>query len=241
MLLTRLLNACHRFPGFVYEGAWLNEITKTIEVDVRPRRGSKPRCSGCCKPARGYDQLPERRFEFIPIWGFAVVLLYRMRRVQCRACGVKVEEVPWGIGKHTLTRVYMLYLAHWARKLSWQETAQSFHTSWEKVCQAGVVEGLYDYDDGRVIRTSAPFDFGSSGGGLFDEAGNLVGFLAFKGRTGERLRFALPVDWILPGSPVASTFKAVTPTSNPFAFWEQPKANQPSFLGVSILEAAGHR
>jgi transposase len=136
MLLTRLLNACHRFPGFVYEGAWLNEITKTIEVDVRPRRGSKPRCSGCCKPARGYDQLPERRFEFIPIWGFAVVLLYRMRRVQCRACGVKVEEVPWGIGKHTLTRVYMLYLAHWARKLSWQETAQSFHTSWEKVCQA---------------------------------------------------------------------------------------------------------
>ena len=30
----------------------------------------------------------------------------------------------------------MLYLAHWARKLSWKETAQSFHTSWEKVCQA---------------------------------------------------------------------------------------------------------
>ena len=40
------------------------------------------------------------------------------------------------MGKHTLTRAYMLYLAHWARKLSWQETARSFHTSWEKVCQA---------------------------------------------------------------------------------------------------------
>jgi transposase len=65
-----------------------------------------------------------------------VVLLYNMRRVQCTVCGVKVEEVPWGIGKHTLTRAYMLYLAHWARKLSWQEVAQSFHTSWEKVCQA---------------------------------------------------------------------------------------------------------
>jgi transposase len=64
------------------------------------------------------------------------VLLYRMRRVECRACGVKVEEVPWGIGKHTLTRAYMLYLAHWAKKLSWKETAQSFHSSWEKVCQA---------------------------------------------------------------------------------------------------------
>jgi transposase len=136
MLLTRLLNACHHFPGFVYEGARLNETTKTIEVDVRPRRGSRPRCSGCGQSAPGYDTQPERGFEFIPIWGFAVVLLYRMRRVQCRACGVKVEAVPWGIGKHTLTRAYMLYLAHWAKKLSWKETAQSFHSSWEKVCQA---------------------------------------------------------------------------------------------------------
>ena len=136
MLLTRLLNACHHFPGFVYDGAKLNEPTKTIEVRMRPRLGSKPRCSGCSRPAAGYDRLPERGFEFIPIWGFAVRLLYSMRRVQCRACGVKVEEVPWAMGKHTLTRAYMLYLAHWARKLSWKETAQSFHTSWEKVCQA---------------------------------------------------------------------------------------------------------
>ena len=136
MLLTRLLNACHRFPGFVYERARLDETTKTIEVQVRPRRGCKPRCSGCSQSGSGYDLLPERGFEFIPMWGFAVHLLYRMRRVECRACGVKVEQVPWAMGKHTLTRAYMLYLAHWARKLSWQETARSFHTSWDKVCQA---------------------------------------------------------------------------------------------------------
>jgi len=144
MLITRLLNACHHFPGFVYEGARLCEATQTIEVDVRPRRGSRPRCSGCGQPARGYDQLTVRRFEFIPIWGFAVVLLYAMRRVECRhGCGVKVEEVPWGIGKHTLTKAYMLYLAHWARKLSWKETARSFRTSWEKVAQA--VEWVVDW------------------------------------------------------------------------------------------------
>jgi len=77
-----------------------------------------------------------RRFEFIPIWGYAVQLLYCMRRVQCRDCGVKVEQVPFGIGKHTLTHAYMLYLAHWARKLSWKETALSFHTTWDHVCQA---------------------------------------------------------------------------------------------------------
>jgi len=136
MLLTRLLNACHHFPGFVYDAARLDEATQTIEIEVRPRRGSKPRCSGCGQPATGYDQLAERRFEFIPVWGFAVLLLYRMRRVQCATCGVKVEQVPWAMGKHTLTRAYMLFLAQWARKLSWAETARSFHTSWEKVYQA---------------------------------------------------------------------------------------------------------
>ena len=81
MLLIRLLNACHHFPGFVYEGARLDEATKTIEIQVRLRRGSKPCCSGCSKSASGYDRLPERRFEFIPMWGFAVLLLYNMRRL----------------------------------------------------------------------------------------------------------------------------------------------------------------
>jgi transposase len=136
MLLTRLLNACHYFPGFVYERARLNETSRIIEIDVRPRKGSKARCSGCKRPAPGYDQLAQRRFEFIPIWGFAVMLLYAMRRVQCPRCGVKVEQVPWARGKHTLCEAYMLFLAHWARRLSWKETAQAFQTSWEKVFHA---------------------------------------------------------------------------------------------------------
>ena len=67
---------------------------------------------GCNQPAPGYDHLPEQRFEFIPFWGFLVFLLYSMRRVDCRRCNtVFVEEVPWGDGKHHLTRACMLLLA----------------------------------------------------------------------------------------------------------------------------------
>lgn len=135
-MLARLLNSCHHFPGFVYAAVRLIEATATIEVDVRPRRGSKAHCSCCGKAAAGYDLLPVRRFEFIPIWGYAVMLLYAMRRVQCPRCGVKVESVPWAVGKHSLTKAYMLYLAHWARKLSWKETASSFGTTWDQVCHA---------------------------------------------------------------------------------------------------------
>jgi transposase len=37
-----------------------------------------------------------------PALGFLVLLLSRMRRVDCTACGVRVEELPWAIGKHQL-------------------------------------------------------------------------------------------------------------------------------------------
>ena len=103
----------------------------------------------------------------------------------------------------------------------------------------GSVAALYPYDDGPVIRTTASFDFGSSGGGLFDQAGNLVGILAFKARTGDNLRFALPTEWLSPASKVTGAFIRVIPTSIGNAFWERPQNDRPAFLGVAKREAAG--
>ena len=152
--LITILNRCHRFPGFVYHQARFSSDHKSIEIAVRPRKGAKAVCSRCHEPGPGYDQLPERRFEFIPFWGFLVFLLYSMRRVDCRRCqAVRVEEVPWADGKHTLTRVYMLFLARWARRLSWKETAEAFRTSWEKVFDAVeyvVTFGLEHRSLGRI-------------------------------------------------------------------------------------------
>src|SRR5215472_15089334 len=136
MQIITLLNQCYRFPGFVYQHVRLTPDHRSLEVRIRPRVGSRAICSGCHRPASGYDHLADRQFEFIPVWGYLVFLLYRMRRVDCKTCGVIVEEVPWADGKHQLTKAYMLFLARWARKLSWKETAESFHTSWDKVCDA---------------------------------------------------------------------------------------------------------
>jgi S1-C subfamily serine protease len=105
----------------------------------------------------------------------------------------------------------------------------------------GVVEGLYRYDGGDVIRTSSRFDAGESGGGLFDDEGSLVGFLAFKARSGARLHFALPADWALPGSMVSSLLGRIDVTKDRVAFWQQPRASQPTFLGHAMLEAASQR
>ncbi len=138
MQLKTILNQCHKFKSFVYERVRFieKEGEKQIEIKVVARRNSHAICSCCGQSAPRYDRLQERRFEFIPLWGYRVFLVYVMRRVQCTPCGIKVEEVPWARGKRELTDTYMQFLAHWAKKLSWQEVAVSFRTSWKKVFQA---------------------------------------------------------------------------------------------------------
>jgi transposase len=140
MQLKTLLNHVHKIKGFVYEAIHL--VDGVIEVSVRPRSGTRPICSVCQKPGPHYDTLEVRRFAFVPLWGMAVWLLYAMRRVDCPRCGVKVEQVPWGDGKRPMTRAYAVFLARWARRLSWKETAEIFQTSWEAVYRsvAWVVE-----------------------------------------------------------------------------------------------------
>jgi transposase len=135
MQLKTILNRVQKFKSFVYGNiVWLDPDEKTeLMVEVIARTNSKPICSGCKRPAPGYDTLEPRMFEFVPLWNIAVFFVYAMRRVSCPRCGVKVELVPWADGKHTLTKPYMQFLAAWAKRLSWKETAIVFSTTWEKV------------------------------------------------------------------------------------------------------------
>ena len=135
MQLKTILNRVQKFKSFVYgDVTWLNSSEKPeLMIEVEPRANSKPICSGCELPGPGYDTLPPRLFEFVPLWNIAVFFAYAMRRVNCPRCGVTVETVPWADGKNTLTKTYMHFLANWAKRLSWKETAVAFRTTWEKV------------------------------------------------------------------------------------------------------------
>ena len=140
MLVKTLLNRVHKVKGFVYEKDRFSG--DGIEVEIRPRQGSRPICSGCGRRGPGYDTLEPRRFTFVPLWGIAVYLIYAERRIDCFRCGVTVEQVPWADGKHHLTQAYAVFLARWARRLSWREVSLIFRTSWENVYRsvAWVVE-----------------------------------------------------------------------------------------------------
>jgi S1-C subfamily serine protease len=100
----------------------------------------------------------------------------------------------------------------------------------------GKVAELYEYDGGMVIRTTASFSQGASGGGLFDQQGRLVGILTFFRVAGETAYFAVPVEWLERVKQVAST--EIQPLSG-VPFWADRLDRQPAFLQAGALEAGG--
>jgi hypothetical protein len=98
----------------------------------------------------------------------------------------------------------------------------------------GEIKGLFTCacDGGRVIQTSAQFDPGASGGGLFNADGELIGILTFKSHSGGNFHFAIPVGWMkqlsaLPASNI--------PDQGPF--WEHPSHSSGYFLAACDLSA----
>ena len=137
--IKTLLNKIHPIKRFVYAKVFMQGEgeERRIVAEVKPRANSRPRCSCCGEPAPGYDRMSKPRlFEFIPIFNIPVLLSYTMRRVECPDCGVKVEQIPWAEGKHACCNVFRHFLAGWARRLTWKETAECFGTSWDTVCRS---------------------------------------------------------------------------------------------------------
>jgi transposase len=112
----------------------LGEPAPRIDVDLKPDPRHKRRCSCCRRPGRIHDTLPARRWHFVPLWNIPVFLHYAPRRVVCPTTGAPtVEAMPWNRGKSPYSAAYMVFLARWARRLSWKETAAIFSASWDAV------------------------------------------------------------------------------------------------------------
>ena len=135
MHLKSILNRVERHKCFVYKQVRFVDglVEPELEVEIEPRANSRAICSGCGEKRPGYDRLSPRRFQFVPFWNITVFFVYAMRRVDCPTCGVTVERVPWGEGKEHLTTSYRWFLARWAKRLSWKETADAFNTTWDNV------------------------------------------------------------------------------------------------------------
>jgi len=138
MLIKTLLNKVERFKSFVYGAVSINLVgdEDALVIDLVARRNSRPVCPECGKMGPMYDRQPERLFEYLPVWTFKVFFRYAPRRVNCSVHGIKVEALPWAYGKERMTFSYQVYLARWAKRLSWKEVADIFETSWDTVFRA---------------------------------------------------------------------------------------------------------
>jgi len=159
--LKTILNKVEKYSSFVFGNArtcnqydkwsWVEDV---IVIDLAPRANSRPVCSRCGLKGSCYDHTTLRLFENIPILGFKVYYAYLMRRVDCSLCGVTVERVPWAEGKKEVTKNFEWFLAAWAKRLSWKETAEIFGTSWDTVFRAvemAVLWGLFHRELNNVM------------------------------------------------------------------------------------------
>jgi len=145
MRIETVLNHCYKHKSFIYTESHFEQIggKKSLVVKIMPRKNGLAECSKCGKASPVYDHLDERQFDFVPLWNIPVCFRYRMRRIKCSEHGVKVERVPWADGKSHLTKPFKLFLAKWAKKLSWKEVAESFNTTWDNVFRS--VKSVVEY------------------------------------------------------------------------------------------------
>jgi transposase len=122
--------------GFVVKSVnhFLDDKEPRIEVVLDVHGNYKRRCSCCDMPGRVHDKLPERRWHYVPLWNIPVYLWYAPRRVICPVSGAPtVEAMPWNLGKSPYAIAYKIFLARWARLLSWKKTAEMCNASWDAV------------------------------------------------------------------------------------------------------------
>ena len=138
MLVKTLLNRTENVKPFIF-GADRFEVVEghdALVVEVASRKNSRPICPVCGIRCTVYDTQWPRLFEYVPFWSFKTFFRYAPRRADCPIHGPLVERVPWAVGKEHQTTSYKVFLARWARRLSWKETAGIFKTSWDSVFRA---------------------------------------------------------------------------------------------------------
>jgi len=92
----------------------------------------------------------------------------------------------------------------------------------------GRVQALHAFKNSLVIETSADLTEGASGGGIFDDAGKLMGLATFFSAGHSGRNYAIPADWI---SGLSRKPRREIAPMNGLPFW-QDLAHLPKFLKV---------
>ena len=94
----------------------------------------------------------------------------------------------------------------------------------------GRVKGIHDLNGNKIIQSSAWFVMGASGGGLFNQEGELIGITTFKTAGNSAFYYSMPVEII---KKILNEGKELSVTTQPkLPFWDAPEDKQPFFMQV---------
>lgn len=95
----------------------------------------------------------------------------------------------------------------------------------------GNLKAIYPFDGSVIVRSSAAFALGASGGALFDQDFNLIGITTFKSPGSHGYFYSLPVEWI---KRLFDAPDLLTLNTNEMPFWSLPEEQRPFFMRVVI-------
>jgi transposase len=103
-----------------------------VIADIAPTT-TIPRCSGCfCRVDAVYDGRP-RLWRHLDLAGMRLVLRYRLRRVNCSRCGVRVELIPWAEPGSWFTRDFEEHTAYLAQTTDKTTVVHMMRVAWNTV------------------------------------------------------------------------------------------------------------
>jgi len=106
------------------------EVGLVIDVGPRWRRA---RCCECGRPGPTYDRSPLRRWRHLALGRSVFWLQYAPRRVDCRTCGVRVEQVPWAAWGSRFTLEFEEMVAYLAQRMDRTAVRKQLGINWRTV------------------------------------------------------------------------------------------------------------
>lgn len=101
----------------------------------------------------------------------------------------------------------------------------------------GHICAVHMFEGARIIESDTRFNSGSSGGGLFDEEGALIGLLTFRLRNSVDNFYSIPVRWIRELMPQEHHWMPVGPLKGGSPFWQGEGDELPEFMRATVPEA----
>jgi len=106
---------------------------RRVIVDLEPTRASAI-CSGCGETKTHiHDVKPARTWRHTDLWNVPTLVRAAPRRVRCRHCGVRIEQVPWARTRSRFTHLFEAEVLRRARDCSISGVCRQLGLHWTSV------------------------------------------------------------------------------------------------------------